>query len=125
MTKLFWQRLMAVGMGGFFGGSLREAVALLVNVTNFPLSTLIINLTGTFLSAFLVVIWSKKVTLAQPVADFIMVGVLGAYTTYSTAILDMVKHGWLIGGVYILVRVIGGVIVVYLGRYLAEKVVAA
>ncbi|MBC6499429.1 CrcB family protein [Weissella confusa] len=66
---------------------------LLIQVPDFPLSTLVINLTGTFLSAFLVVVWSKKITLAQPVADFIMVGVLGAYTTYSTAILDMVKHG--------------------------------
>ena len=124
MDKLFWQRLVAVGVGGFFGGGLRELVALLIQVPAFPLSTLVINLTGTFLSASLVVIWSKKITLAQPVADFIMVGVLGAYTTYSTAILDMVKHGWLIGFVYIVLSIVGGVLVVYAGRALAEKVVA-
>ena len=45
MDKLFWQRLVAVGVGGFFGGGLRELVALLIQVPAFPLSTLVINLT--------------------------------------------------------------------------------
>jgi len=123
MQHLFLKRFVAVGIGGFFGGALRELLSLVIQLPMFPLATVIINLTGTFISAFLAVIWAKKITLAQPVADFIMIGVLGAYTTYSTAILDVVTHTFWISASYLMVQIIGGVLMVYLARGLANKVV--
>lgn len=123
MQHLFLKRFIAVGIGGFLGGALRELLSLAIHLPGLPWGTVIINLTGTFISAFLAVIWAKKITLTQPVADFIMVGILGAYTTYSTAMLEAVTHHFWISAMYLMIQVVGGVVMVYLARGLANKVV--
>ncbi|MCM0583351.1 CrcB family protein [Weissella diestrammenae] len=114
-----WQiikRGMVVGIGGFIGGGCRQAIELLF-AQQFPVGTIIINLSGTFLSVLLVTILSKYWHVAQWVADFLLVGVLGAYTTYSTAMLDIVKVPLMIAIAYWLISVIGGVTMVYLARW--------
>ncbi|MDR3189843.1 MAG: CrcB family protein [Lactobacillaceae bacterium] len=121
--KLNLQSIIAVGIGGALGGMLRQAIELGMQ-NQAPFGTVVINLTGTLVSAFLVVVFANKLKVTQPVADFALVGILGAYTTYSSAILDMVKHGWLIAIPYLLLSLFGGVAVVFIGRWLARKVVA-
>ncbi len=120
----YWQRIIAVGFGGFLGGALREAIELWL-AGPFPWGTIVINLLGTFISAFLVVLFARKLNLKQTTADFIMVGILGAFTTFSTAVLDMVKLGQIWPALlYFSITLIGGVMVVFLARWLAKRAVA-
>jgi CrcB protein len=120
---MFIKRIVAVGIGGFIGGSGREAIELWLR-SDFPIATIIINLSGTFLSAFLVVLLAQKLRWSQVVIDFVLVGILGAFTTYSTAILDMVKLGeFMTAFVYLMITLVGGALVVFLARMIARKVV--
>lgn len=115
--------ILAVGSGGFIGGALRASMMMLFHNNTFPWETIIVNLSGTFISALLVVLFSKIVNLKQVTSDFIMVGILGAYTTYSTALSDMVHLSVLMALIYIVISVVGGVLMVILSRYLGNKLV--
>ncbi|KRN31781.1 fluoride efflux transporter FluC [Weissella halotolerans] len=123
MTARFWTRLMAVALGGFFGGALREAVELVVTLPGYPLGTVVVNLTGTFLSAFLTDLFADHWHFSQEFADFTLVGVLGAYTTFSTSILDMATRLSLMAATgYLVLSVLGSVGMVLLARRLAKEV---
>ncbi|CAM4334768.1 fluoride efflux transporter FluC [Weissella hellenica] len=115
--------ILAVGSGGFIGGVLRASMMLLFHNNLFPWETIIVNLSGTFISALLVVLFSKMINLKQVTSDFIMVGILGAYTTYSTALVDMVHLSWLMALVYLAISVVGGVLMVIFSRYLGNRMV--
>ncbi|MBU7568271.1 CrcB family protein [Weissella hellenica] len=115
--------ILAVSSGGFIGGVLRGSMMLLFHNNLFPWETIIVNLSGTFISALLVVLFSKMINLTQITSDFIMVGILGAYTTYSTALVDMVHLSLLMALVYLVISVVGGVLVVIFSRYLGNKMV--
>jgi CrcB protein len=115
--------ILAVSSGGFIGGVLRGSMMLLFHNNLFPWETIIVNLSGTFSSALLVVLFSKMINLTQITSDFIMVGILGAYTTYSTALVDMVNLSLLMALVYLVISVVGGVLVVIFSRYLGNKMV--
>ncbi|KAA8433067.1 fluoride efflux transporter FluC [Weissella sagaensis] len=115
--------ILAVSSGGFIGGVLRGSMMLLFHNNLFPWETIIVNLSGTFISALLVVLFSKMINLTQITSDFIMVGILGAYTTYSTALVDMVNLSLLMALVYLVISVVGGVLVVIFSRYLGNKMV--
>lgn len=120
----YWKRILAVGFGGFFGGALREAIELWM-AGPFPWGTIVINLVGTFISAFLVILFARKIGVGQITADFVLVGILGAFTTFSTAILDMVKFGHIWPALmYFAITLLGGLVVVIFARNLARKVVA-
>lgn len=115
--------ILAVSSGGFIGGVLRGSMMLLFHNNLFPWETIIVNLSGTFISALLVVLFSKMINLTQITSDFIMVGILGAYTTYSTALVDVVHLSLLMALVYLVISVVGGVLVVIFSRYLGNKMV--
>ena len=122
---MFIKRLVAVCCGGFFGGIIRETIELCLQ-TKMPMGTFIINVTGCFMSAAMVVLLAHRWTnLSQITVDFIMVGILGAYTTYSTAVLEIVKLGSIFpAAVYIIVSIVGGVLAVFLGRLVAWRLVS-
>ncbi len=72
-----------VALGGALGAVLRYRIGVAVGVRSFPWATLGINLTGSFVLALVLTgpattRWSPTTTTA------VAVGVLGAYTTYST-----------------------------------------
>ena len=118
-----WQRIIAVGLGGFVGGSLRELIELAIK-TPFPWATILINIVGTFLSVLMVSLLGRVIKLPQLIVDFIIIGILGAFTTFSSAELDMLKVGQLRGAMlYFIVSLVGGVIVVLLARRMTRRVV--
>jgi CrcB protein len=72
-----------VGLAGAAGALSRYGIGLAVGVRSFPWSTLVINVTGSFLLGVVLTVatarrWSPDVS--TPIA----VGFLGAYTTFST-----------------------------------------
>lgn len=82
MTE-FW----ALGFGGFLGATARYY---LVHFTNrllgsgFPYGTLAVNILGCFLLGFIATAVEDKFSISPVVRTFLTVGILGAFTTFST-----------------------------------------
>src|SRR3569832_1961729 len=81
----------------FVGGGLGATLRHLINVTcarcmgtGFPWGTFIINITGSTVMGLIAGYLAFKGQAAQPWRLFIMVGVLGGYTTFSSFSLDAV-----------------------------------
>lgn len=114
--------LLLVGLGGFAGAVTRRLVDLWVsdrNPTAFPLGTLVINLTGAFLLGFLFAWATERDVLPREVRGPLMIGFLGAYTTFSTWMLEswrLVEDGaWQLALLNLLGSVLLGLIAVVAG----------
>ena len=73
------------------GGSLGAVARYLVNVSpianaagKFPLPTFLINVTGSFLIGFCLIVLTDKLVISDNLRMGIIVGFLGAFTTFST-----------------------------------------
>jgi CrcB protein len=91
MTRVLTRELLAVGLGGIVGTGARWGLDVLIphGSAQFPVSTLVTNLVGTFVLAFLVAaVWTR------PVPSWVKAGVgpgiLGTYTTFSALVLALV-----------------------------------
>lgn len=110
-----------IGVGGFIGGALRESVEIIFQNMH-PLGTLVINLTGTFLTVLLTEILVKKLSLLNQIqSNFIFVGIMGAYTTYSTLMLELTQLTVLPALIYWSISIIGGVLMVYAAEWVGGK----
>ncbi|MDE1920942.1 MAG: fluoride efflux transporter CrcB [Candidatus Omnitrophica bacterium] len=67
----------------YFAGYLYQKLG-----TDFPFGTLIVNLSGCFLVGFLSTLIDDRVLLGPGAKVFLMVGFCGAYTTFSTYMLE-------------------------------------
>jgi CrcB protein len=85
------QLILAVAIGGAIGSVARYLVGIgsgkLFGV-GFPWGTLIINVTGSFLTGAFVGLFATKWDLPQAARVFMTVGICGGYTTFSTFSLD-------------------------------------
>ncbi len=104
---------MSLIIGGTLGTLARYGMAgasarLLGN--NFPYGTFIVNLTGCFLIGLFVVLADTKLSLGPNTRLLLMVGFCGAFTTFSTFILEsanLIRDGETLRA---LINVIGSVI---------------
>jgi fluoride exporter len=81
------QQLLLVGAGGCLGALARYGMHWLVHrwyPGGFPLGTLLINVSGCFAAGCLMWAIEDARTLAPQTRLFWMIGVLGAFTTFST-----------------------------------------
>ncbi|MFZ1467786.1 MAG: fluoride efflux transporter CrcB [Paracoccaceae bacterium] len=81
--------LAQVAAGGAIGASARYGVNVTTTRlfgTGFPISTLIVNVLGSFLMGLLVVVLAEK--SGTRLAPFLMTGILGGFTTFSAFSLD-------------------------------------
>ena len=87
-----------VAAGGVLGAAARYGVAVALPTPRggVPWSTLLVNVSGCLLIGVLVVLIVDVWTAHRLVRPFLGVGVLGGYTTFSTAVVD--AQGLLIGG---------------------------
>ena len=121
-------QLIAIALGGAVGSVARFLAANAAAEhfgTRFPYGTLMVNLIGSFLIGLMYVLIVEKFKLSAEIRGLVMVGFLGAFTTFSTfslELLDMLKSGALLGaGFYLLVSVIIGVTNVWLGMQLGKN----
>ena len=80
-----------VFLGAGIGGMLRHAVniaAVRPGWTSFPVATLAVNVSGSFVMGLAAGVFALRLGLPQPVRLFLMTGVLGGYTTFSAFSLD-------------------------------------
>jgi CrcB protein len=119
---------LAVGAAGIFGAMFRFFVTQLSGAifnTDFPVGTMIINLTGSMFLGWFWAITETRVIMSEPLKLAIGVGFVGAYTTFSTFCLDSMKL--LEGGAYnkfafnVLGSVILGLIAVRVGMRIAGR----
>tara|TARA_B110000037_G_C16928170_1_gene427417 strand:- start:294 stop:683 length:390 start_codon:yes stop_codon:yes gene_type:complete len=84
-----------VGLGSFFGGSLRYVLATVMDRNSsgvFPWSILLINSLGSFLIGVAAVVFSQAVLGRDSVWPlFVSVGMLGGFTTFSTFSLQTLR----------------------------------
>ena len=81
----------AIAIGGALGAMARYGVSTLVfdaSAQRFPYATLSVNVLGSFAMGFLFVIIAEKAMLPPEMRSMLMVGFLGAFTTFSTFSLD-------------------------------------
>ena len=81
----------AVAIGGALGAMARYAVSTLVfDATSyrFPYATLSVNVLGSFIMGVLFVVILEKGLLPPEMRNILMIGFLGAFTTFSTFSLD-------------------------------------
>ncbi len=91
----------------------------------FPLSTLVVNVTGSFAIGFLAALTDSMgpLLLSPRLREFFMIGVCGGYTTFSSfslQTLDLVRDGdWFKAGLNTLLSFACCLTAVWLGRVIA------
>lgn len=96
MKQLLW-----IGLGSGLGGSLRYSLDLLAanaGLAALPVSTLFINLSGSWLIGYLAGLWTKGgvVEVDPHKWHFWITGFCGGYTTFSvfsSQVIDLVRQG--------------------------------
>ena len=83
--------LVLVGVGGFFGAIARRVLDSWVSGradSAFPFGTLVVNVTGAFLLGVLFAWAIERDVLPSEVRGPLLIGFVGAYTTFSTLMLE-------------------------------------
>lgn len=88
MIKIF-----AIAIGGCIGALLRYSVTVLFAKlfgTKFPYGTLFVNVTGSFILGFFIMYLTRFIQSTEVWRLFVGIGIMGAFTTYSTFSFDTV-----------------------------------
>ena len=105
--------LITSGGGHFFG-------------YGFPFSTIIVNVLGSFALGVLIEVSALAWSPSTELRAFFVVGVLGAFTTFSTFSLDTVslwtRGDFLLAGMYMAGSVLFGIIGLLAGMFLTRAV---
>lgn len=83
--------ILLIGLGGFAGAIARYALDGAVSARlagGFPWGTLVVNVSGSFLLGLLFVLSAERSILPADVRGPVLVGFIGAYTTFSTYALE-------------------------------------
>ena len=125
------QQYIVIGLGGALGSMLRFGVGSLIdsNVQKtgylFPWGTIVVNITGCFVIGFIYTISTGegRLLLSPLTRNFITIGILGGYTTFSsfslqTLTLAQSGQGWS-AAANVLLSVVLCLVGVWLGAMLA------
>jgi fluoride exporter len=127
MVTQWWQQLLLVAMGGALGavGRFWLGGVLLRQMGNgFPWGTLTVNLVGSFAAGFIAIWLEGRGPAALYWRAFLIVGVLGALTTYSALMLECLlyarsqRSGLMFG--YLAITLVAGLALVWLGAKVAS-----
>ena len=83
-----------VGIGGFFGAIARYVVdGWTTGFTggSFPWGTLAVNLSGSFVLGLLFALTAERAILPAEIRAPVLIGFIGAYTTFSTWMLETMR----------------------------------
>lgn len=119
-------QLIAIGVGGAIGAVLRfviSGIAYNVLGQNFPWGTLVVNMIGCFLIGLFAQLF-EEIAISPNLRVLILVGGLGAFTTFSTYALEnvnLLRDGQFgIAFLDVLVSTVLGIVFVFLGMVLAN-----
>jgi CrcB protein len=122
MQKLIW-----LGLAGALGTLARYGVATAAGRLagmGFPWGTLAVNLGGCFLFGLVLTLSRERGLIAQVPAEIVLVGFMGAFTTFSSYVGDtwLLAQGARAGHAFVNVAVqnLGGLACFFLGATLAR-----
>jgi fluoride exporter len=120
----------AVAIGGALGSVARHAVNHIVHArwltTRFPAGTLVVNITGCFVIGVLAgLLASNRIAFRFYWREFVFVGVLGGFTTFSTFGLDTFMltrtHSSPAAFANVVIQIVGGLAAVWAGYELGVR----
>ncbi|MBD8838928.1 CrcB family protein [Paenibacillus sp. CFBP 13594] len=124
------KELLYIGAGGFLGTLTRYAVQLAIPIGHggFPWAVLLINAMGSlFLGWFFTIAVPGKITPQLRLA--IGTGFTGAFTTFSTFTLDIVRLSeggeWVNAALYMSVSLLAGLMLCVLGMSIGQRMLRA
>ncbi|HWE74153.1 MAG TPA: fluoride efflux transporter CrcB [Stellaceae bacterium] len=122
---------LSVALGGALGSMARYATGVYVGRwlgTAFPWSTLLINIVGSFLIGAFAESFALRWDAPQTTRVFLVVGICGGYTTFSTFSLDIVtlinRGQMFTAGLYIVASVALGLAALYGGLHAMRLILA-
>ena len=108
-----------IALGGATGAVARYAVAQWIDLASFPWATFAVNVTGSALIGLLIAAFADAPWFASVGRPLLVVGLLGAFTTFSTFSMDTLSlvetRGLAVAGGYVLANVIGSIGMAWLG----------
>jgi len=120
---------LSVALGGALGALCRFVISNAMaarSTTVLPLGTLTVNFAGAFFIGVLIVLVSERFEVAAHWRVFLISGLLGSLTTFSTFSLELVEmiHAghWVPAVTYILLSVVFCIFLVMAGMYVARIV---
>src|SRR5512146_270197 len=122
------QNIVIIGVGGALGAMARYGISLWIGQRwgrSFPLGTFLINVSGSFLIGLLMTLLAERLSVNPQWRLLLVVGFLGAYTTFSTFEYEtgsLMKDGeWLYASLNIILSVVLGFIALKLGEMIAKS----
>lgn len=121
--------LLLVAIGGAIGAGIRHLAnlgAMRLVGPNFPWGTMGINIVGSFAMGLFIALLGRRFGGSNELRLFVATGVLGGFTTFSAFSLDFATL-WERGSTlpafgYALASVIGAIIALFLGLWLARSI---
>lgn len=121
-------KILSVAIGGSFGAVARY----LINISpvaglfeKFPFPTFLINISGSFLIGFLMILLADKVEVSENLRMAVIVGFLGAFTTFSTfemEIFGLVRERYFATALlYLILSVVVGFVGIIAGVETAKR----
>jgi len=123
--------LFSVAFGGALGAVIRyvmmSGIGHVIHA-GFPYGTLVVNVIGSFALGSLIEIMALSWSPGQEMRSFLVVGVLGAFTTFSTFSQDVIflmERGELFSaGMYIMLSVVLSIAGLFAGMMLFKQILA-
>jgi CrcB protein len=119
--------ILIVGIGGFLGAVARYAIAIWIGQKwgrSFPMGTFVINVSGSFLIGLLMVLFTERYLVNPQWRLLLVVGFLGAYTTFSTFEYEtgsLLKDGeWMMASLNVVGSVVAGFVALKIGEVIAK-----
>jgi protein CrcB len=119
--------LPGIALGGIIGTVARAGIdRLIVSApTQFPWATFLVNVTGALVLGFLLAVLLSRWPQHRLVRFFLVTGVCGAFTTFSTLVVDaelLVRHGRTPTAIcYVMASVVVGLWAVWLGMVMGRR----
>jgi CrcB protein len=122
--------VLAVGLGGMFGSMMRYLasswIQKLSHSTVFPFGTMAVNIIGCLIIGLLGGFFEAKEAFSPALRAFLMVGILGGFTTFSSfeyETLHLLRNSEIFyAALNVTVQLISGLIFVFLGYYISTNV---
>jgi CrcB protein len=117
--------ILYIGIGGFLGSVSRYLVSKFLNnlIPSFPLGTLAVNVSGSFLLGFIVYSTMFGKNIPPDMRDLLTIGFVGAFTTMSTFSYESFRlfelNEIMYSALNIFLNVMLSFIAVYFGKELA------
>lgn len=122
-------RFLMIALGGALGALARYGVSTIVQARMpdvLPGGTFVVNVTGCLLMGFASALLTDRLDASPNWLYLVPVGFIGAYTTFSTFELDLLRAqttgAWLVGTSYLVASVVVGYAALWLGMVVARAI---